>query len=39
MTRTNTKSKRIIASYTIRRNFTGQRTARDVVAALVSVHQ
>lgn len=39
MTRTNTKSKRIISSYTIRRNFSGQRTARDVVAALVTVHQ
>lgn len=25
--------------YTVRRSFHGQRTARDVVAALVAIHQ
>lgn len=39
MTRTNTKSKRTVSCYTIRRQFSGQRTAREVVAALVAVHQ
>lgn len=39
MTRTNIKAKRTISNYTIRRHFSGQRTAREVVAALVTVHQ
>lgn len=39
MIRTNTKAKRTISNYTVRRQFSGQRTAREVVAALVAVHQ
>lgn len=39
MTRTGNKSKGVIHSYTVRRSFSGRRTARDVVAALVAVHR
>ena len=39
MTRTTAKAKRNISGYTIRRHFSVQRTAREVVAALVTVHQ
>lgn len=38
MTRTGNKSKGVILSYTVHRSFSGRRTARDVVAALVAVH-
>lgn len=38
MTRNTIKSKRTISSYTIRRRFSGNRTAEEVVAALVTVH-
>lgn len=40
MTHTASASKKHgFTSYTVRRSFRGQRTARDVVAALVAVHQ
>ena len=39
MIQTNTKAKRTISGYTVRRQFCGQRTAREVVAALVAVHR
>ena len=39
MIRTKTKIKQSTSAYTVRRQFSGQRTAREVVAALVTVHQ
>ena len=39
MNRIRTKSGRAVSGYTIRRQFSGERSARDVVAALVTVHR
>lgn len=39
MTQSTIKARCTISNYTVRRRFSGQRTARDVVAALVSIHR
>ena len=39
MAKLNSALKSSLAGYTVRRRFCGQRTAREVVAALLAVHR